>query len=100
MCELTEVMRRQGDPLFIDILNAHCVGDLSDRDIEILNSRKGDIGNVSADARVTFSENSLKYSFNKSELENLSEIDLESFVMDKIPERTPSALTENLNAKS
>ena len=69
-------------------------------DIEILNSRKGDIENVSADASEIFSENSPKYSFNKSELENLSETDLEIFAMDKIPERSPSALTKNLNAKS
>ena len=34
-CELTEVMRQQGDPLFIDILKAARVGELSDRDIEI-----------------------------------------------------------------
>ena len=100
ICELTEVMRQQGDPLFIDILNAACVGELSDRDIEILNNRKGDIENVSADATVIFAENSPKDSFNKAKLENLSETDLEIFATDKIPERTPSALIENLNAKS
>ena len=55
---------------------------------------------MSADARVTFAENSPKDSFNKAELENLSEIDLEIFAIDKIPEGTPSALIENLNAKS
>ena len=40
MCEMTEVMRQQGGPLLIDILNAACVSDLSDRDIETLSSRK------------------------------------------------------------
>ena len=69
ICELTEVMRQKGDPLLIDILNAARVGDLSDRDIEILNSRKGDTENVSADATVTFAENSPKDSFNKGKLE-------------------------------
>ena len=59
-------MRQQGDPLFIDILNAALVGDLSDRDIEILNSRKGDLENVPADARVILLENSPKDSFNKA----------------------------------
>ena len=70
ICELTEVMRQQGDPFFIDILNAATVGDLSDRDIEILNSRKGDIENVSADATVIFAENNRKVSFKKAKLEN------------------------------
>ena len=76
MFELTEVMRQQGESFFIDILNAARVGDLSDRDIEILNSRKGDIKNVSADATVIFAENSPKDSFDKAKLENLSETDL------------------------
>ena len=65
MCELTDVMRQQGEPLFIDNLNAARAGDLSDRDIEILNRRKGDIENVSADATVLFPENSPKDSFKK-----------------------------------
>ena len=69
-------MRQQGDPLFIDILNAALVGDLSDRDIEILNSRKRDLEIVPADATVIFAENSPKDSFNKGKLENLSETDL------------------------
>ena len=86
--------------MLIDILNAARVGDLSDRDIEILNSRKGDTENVSADALVTFAENSPKDSFNKAKLENLSEKNLLIFAIDKIPEGTPSALVENLNAKS
>ena len=51
MCELTEVMRQQGGPFFIDILNAAPVADLSDRDIEILNSRKEEIENVLGDAK-------------------------------------------------
>ena len=65
ICELTEAMRQQGDPSFIDILNAARVGDLSDRDIKISNSRKGDIENVSANSTVIFAENSPKDSFNK-----------------------------------
>ena len=100
ICELTEVIRQQGDLLFIDYLNVARTGDLSDRDIEILNSRKGDIENVPADATAIFAENSPKDSFNKAELENLSETDLKIFDIDKIPERTPSAIIENLSAKS
>ena len=49
MCELTEVMRQQGNHFFIDILNNARVGDPSDRDTEISNSRKEDIEDVSAD---------------------------------------------------
>ena len=58
-------MRQQGDPSFIDILNAARVGDLSDRNIKISNSRKGDIENVSASSTEIFAENSPKDSFNK-----------------------------------
>ena len=36
MCELTEVMRQQGDPLFIDILNAAPVDDSMTYQTEIL----------------------------------------------------------------
>ena len=98
--KLTEVMKQQGDPLLSDILNAACVGDLSDRDIEILNIRKRDIQNVSADSTVIFAENSPKDSFKKAKVEDLSETDLEIFAIDKIPEGAPSAIIENLNAKS
>ena len=100
MCELTKVMRQQEDPLFIDILNAARVDYLSNRDIETLNSKKGDIENVSADTSVIFAENSPKYSFNKAKLENLSKAHLLIFAIDKVSEGTPSALIENLNAKS
>ena len=48
MCDLTKVVRQQGDCLFTDILNDARVGNLSDRDFEILNSRKGDVQNVPA----------------------------------------------------
>ena len=65
MCDLTEVMRQQGQPLFIDVLNSARVGDLSDRDIEILNSRKGDIDNVLADTTVIFAESGPKIVSNR-----------------------------------
>ena len=39
MCELTEVMRQRGDCKLIDILNNARVGEVSDKDMEILNSR-------------------------------------------------------------
>ena len=100
MCDLTEVIRQKGDCLFINIPNDACVGYLSDRDIEILNGKKGDIENVSADATVIFVDNSPKDSFKKGKLENSSETDLEIFAIDKITEGTPSALIVNLNAKS
>ena len=83
MCDLTEIMRQQGGPLFIENLNVACVGDLSDRDIEILNSRKGDIENAPADLTVIFTENSPKDSFNNAKLENLSETDLETLLLIK-----------------
>ena len=91
-------MRQRGDPLFIDILNAARVGDLSDRDIEILSSKKRDIENVSADATVIFAD-IWKY-LPERLLDNLSETYLEIFAIDKIQEGTHSALIENINAIS
>ena len=46
MCELTEVIRQQGDTLFIDILNAAQIGELCDKDVAVFNSRKGDVESV------------------------------------------------------
>ena len=100
ICELAEVMRQQGDPFFIDILNAARAGDLSYRNIEILNSRKGDIENVSADATVIFAENSPKDYFNKAKLENFSETDLEIVAIDKIQEGDLQHLLRILMQKS
>ena len=54
---------------------------------------------MSAVATVISADNSPKDSFNQAKLKNLSETDLEIFAIDKIPEGTPSALIESLNAK-
>lgn len=43
MCELTEVRRQQGEPLFTDIFNAPRIGELPDENVEVLNNRKYDI---------------------------------------------------------
>ena len=55
---------------------------------------------MSTDATVILAENSPKDSFQQAKLENLSETNLEIFAIDKIPEGAPSAIIENLNAKS
>ena len=54
---------------------------------------------MTAVATVISADNSPRDSFNQAKLENLSETDLEIFAIDKIPEGTPSALIESLNAK-
>ena len=66
MCELTAFMRQSGDPLFIDILNAAQIGELSDKDVEVLNCRKG--WKVLTEAAIIFAENSPKDSYNRSKL--------------------------------
>ena len=88
-----------GRPFVNWYLDAAHIGDLTVRGIEILNTRKGNIENVSAVATVISVDNSPKDFFNQAKLENFSETDLEIFTIDKNPEGTPSALIENLNAK-
>ena len=68
MCELTEVLRQQGDPFFIDIFNTARTGELSGKDFEVLNGRKGDVASFLTEATVIFVENSPKDSYNRSKL--------------------------------
>ena len=56
MREFTEVMRQQGDPLFIDILNAAQIGEIYVKDVEVSNCQKGDIESALTEATVIFSE--------------------------------------------
>ena len=58
MSELTEVMKQQGESLFTNILNAARIGELSDKDAEVLDCRKGDVKPVLSEAKVIFAENS------------------------------------------
>ena len=59
--------------LFIDILNDARIGELSDKDVDVLNCWKGNIESVLTEATVIFVENSPKDSFNRSKLDSLSE---------------------------
>ena len=52
--------------MFIDILNAAQIGELSDKDVEVLNCRKG--WKVLTEAAIIFAENSPKDSYNRSKL--------------------------------
>ena len=51
--------------LFIDILNAARIGELSDKDADVLNCWKGDVESVLTQAPVIFAENSPKDSYNR-----------------------------------
>ena len=64
MCKLTEVMRQQSHPLFIDILNAALICELSDKGVEVLNSSKSDTESVLTETTVIFAKNCLKDSYN------------------------------------
>ena len=59
--------------LFIDILNDARKGELSDKDVDVLNCLKGNIESFLTEATVIFVENSPKDSFNRSKLDSLSE---------------------------
>ena len=100
MREFTEVMRQQGDPLFIDILNAAQIGEIYVKDVEVSNCQKGDIESALTEATVIFSENSPKNSYNRSKLDSLSEVDIEIYATDEVPQGTPATLIENLHTKN
>ena len=70
-CELTEIMRQQGDNIFIDLLNNARTGVVTDLDIALLNSRAIDRDYVPPDAVYLFAENSLKDIINSSKLSEL-----------------------------
>ena len=72
--ELTEVMRQQGDSIFIDLLNNVRVGAVSEIDIALISSRSCTINNLSppVEAIYLFAENSLKDNFNNERLVKLN----------------------------
>ena len=88
------------DPFFIDILNAARIGELSDKDVEVLNCKKGDTESVLTEATVIFAKNSPKDSYNCSKLDILSVVDIEIYATDNVPQGTPAKLIENLHTKS
>ena len=68
--ELTQVMRQQGDSIFIDLFNNFRVGAVSEIDIALISSRLCAINNLSppVEAIYLFVENSLKDNFNNEKL--------------------------------
>ena len=60
MCELTEVMRQQGDKEFITLLNSQRIGNLSDDHARMPQSRQISIETLSNDVNVLFAENDRK----------------------------------------
>ena len=92
MSELTEVMRQQGDPLFIDIFNASRIGELSDKDVEVLNSRKNGVESFVTVATAIFAGNIPKDSYNQSKLDILSGVDIEIYTVGEVPQETPAIL--------
>ena len=72
MCELTEVMRQQGDKEFIT-LNSMRIGNLSDDHARMLESRQISIETLSNDVNVLFAENDPKDQYNCAKLEKLQE---------------------------
>ena len=68
--ELTEVMRQQGDLVFIDLLNNVRVGAISEIDITLISSRSCAKSNLSppVDAIYLFAQNSLKDNFSNERL--------------------------------
>ena len=83
--------------MFIDILNGARIGELSDKDADVLNCWKGDAESVLTQAPVIFAKYSPKDSYNRSKLDSLSEVDIEIYAIDEVPQET---LIENLHTKS
>ena len=93
-------MRQRGNLLFIDTLNAAWIVELSDKDVEVLNSRKSDVKSVLTETLLIFDENNPKDSYDRSNLDSLWEVGIETYDIDKVPQRTPTTLIENLHTKS
>ena len=64
-------MRQRGSLLFIDTLNAARIDELSDKDVEVLNSRKSDVKSVLTETLLIFDENNPKDSYDRSNLDSL-----------------------------
>lgn len=99
MWEWNEVMRQRGNLLFIDALNAARTDELSDKDVEVFNSRKSDVKSVLTETLLIFDENSPKDCYDRSNLDSLWEVGIETYDIDKVPQRTPTILIENLHKK-
>ena len=85
MCELTEVMRQQGDKEFIILLNSLCIGNLSDDHARMLQSCQISIETLSNGVNVLFAENDPKDQYNCAKLETLQEHVVEIPSIDKVP---------------
>ena len=64
-------MRQRGNLLFIDALNAARTDELSDKDVEVFNSRKSDVKSVLTETLLIFDENSPKDCYDRSNLDSL-----------------------------
>ena len=71
MCELTEVMRQQGDTEFITLLNNLRVGIFTERDKEFLETKKTTIDQFH-DGKVLFAEIMPKENYNNNKLNDIS----------------------------
>ena len=85
ICELTEVMRQQGDKDFITLFNSLRIGNLSNDHARMLQSRQISIETLSNDVNVLFEENYPKDQYNCTKSETLQEQVVEIPSADKVP---------------
>ena len=67
--------------MFIDIFNAFRIGELSDKGVEVLNSRKNGVESFVTVATAIFAGNIPKDSYNQSKLDILSGVDIEIYTV-------------------
>ena len=98
MCELTEVMRQHSDTEFITLLNNLKVGILTERDRELLQSRKTTIDQIH-DAIVLFAENMPKEYYNNNKFNDISHNNFAINALDQIPQDAPDETVGFLKGK-
>ena len=103
MCELIEAMRQHSDTEFITLLNNLRVGILTERDRELLESRKTTI-DQSHDETVLFAENMPKENYNNNKLDyishNIFTINFRDQIRQDVPEETVGFLKGMLQSKT
>ena len=93
ICELSKVVRQDGDNEFITLLNSVRIDNTSDVDVKLLQSREVSIENLGNDVNVLFAENGTKNQYNCMKLETLKQQLVEISTIKKVP---PGVTTDML----
>ena len=102
IAELTEVMRQKGDQIFIDLLNNIRVGNVTDNDVRILQSRFIEEDNpcYPVNAIHIWAENALVERHNMEILNNLPGPQHELVAFDQVPENISDSVLNKVYART